>query len=109
KAGGGNIDDGGVYEVEISWNAVTEQLEIYFDGALRLSCGGDFVNTVFGGQNMVYWGATSATGGLNNEQYFCPSTIMFLPSEITAFTTRCEEQNEMFKWIVASESRVDYY
>ncbi len=109
KPGGGNIDDGGVYEVEITWNAVTEQLEIYFNGVLRLSCGGDFVNTVFGGQNMVYWGATSATGGLNNEQYFCPSTVVILPAELTSFTTICEEKNEVFTWTVASESRVDYY
>ncbi len=109
KAGGGNIDDGGVYEVEIAWNAATQQLEVYFDGALRLSCGGDFVNTVFGGQNMVYWGATSATGGLNNEQYFCPSTIVILPSELASFNTICNDKSEVFNWVVASESRVDYY
>ncbi len=109
KPGGGNIDDGGVYEVEIAWNAGTQQLEVYFDGALRLSCSGDFVNTIFGGQNMVYWGATSATGGLNNQQYFCPSTVIVLPTEIMSFTTGCEGETEVFEWVTGSESRVDYY
>lgn len=109
KPGGGNIDDGGVYEVEIAWNASTQQLEVYFAGVLRLSCAGDFVNTVFGGQNLVYWGATSATGGLNNQQYFCPSTVIILPATITSFATSCEGSEEVFHWSTASENRVDYY
>lgn len=109
KSGGGNIDDGGTYSVEIAWDAVTEQLEIYFDGALRLSCSGDFVNTVFGGQNMAYWGATSATGGFNNQQYFCPSTVIILPTELGSFTTTCLEGYELIEWTTLSEYRVDYY
>ena len=109
KAGGGNIDDGGVYEVEIAWNATTQNLEVYFNGALRLTCNGDFVNTVFGGQNLVYWGATSATGGLNNQQYFCPSTVVVLPVELGAFTNRCEDMFEIFEWTTVSENRVDYF
>lgn len=109
KPGGLNIDDGGVYEVEIAWNSGTQQLDIYFNGALRLSCGGDFVNTVFGGQNLVYWGATSATGGLNNQQYFCPSTVVVLPVELASFTTSCDNENEYFEWNTVSENRVDYF
>jgi len=109
KAGGGNIDDGGVYEVDIAWDAATHQLQVYFNGALRLSCGGDFVNTVFGGQNMVYWGATSATGGLNNQQYFCPSTIVVLPTELASFTSYCDNSKETFEWTTLTESRVDFF
>lgn len=109
KPGGANIDDGGVYEVEIAWNSATQQLDIYFNGALRLSCGGDFVNTVFGGQNMVYWGATSATGGLNNQQYFCPSTVVVLPTELASFTSYCENSIESFEWTTLTESRVDFF
>lgn len=110
KASGADIDDGGTYQVDIAWNATTLTLDIYFDGALRLSTSGtDFVNTVFGGQNMVYWGATAATGGLNNQQYFCPSTIVILPAEMTSFTSICEEKSERFEWTTASENRVDYF
>lgn len=109
KPGGGNIDDGLVYEVEIAWDATLQQLNIYFNGALRLSCSGDFVNTVFGGQSDVYWGATSATGGLNNQQYFCPNTVLVLPLEIVSFTTFCEEGIETFEWKTASERDLDYF
>jgi hypothetical protein len=109
KVGGGNIDDGGVYEVEIVWDATVDQLSVYFDGNLRLSCSGDFVNTVFGGQNMVYWGATSATGGLNNQQFFCPSTVVVLPAEMISFSSECLGEREMFTWVTASENRVDHF
>lgn len=109
KAGGGNIDDGGVYTVDIVWVASSQQLEIYFDGNLRLTCNGDFVNTVFGGQSQVYWGATSATGGLNNQQYFCPSTIVILPAELVSFSSTCVNDEELFSWQTASEDRLDYF
>lgn len=109
KPGGGNIDDGGTYEVEIQWDATTHQMDVYFNGNLRLSCTSDFVNTVFGGQSLVYWGATSATGGLNNQQYFCPSTVVVLPAEMISFSSLCVGENELLQWETASENRVDYY
>lgn len=110
KPGGGNIDDGGTYTVDIVWNAATQQLDIYFDGNLRLSCNGDFVNTVFGGQNQVYWGATSATGGLNNQQYFCPSSIVIvLPVEMGRFYSECDGEDELITWTTVTENRVDHF
>lgn len=109
KSGGGNIDDGGTYNVEIEWNAALQQLNVFFDGDLRLSSTSDFVNTAFGGQSLVYWGATSATGGLNNQQYFCPSTVIVLPAELVSFSSICEGENEEFVWTTASEDRVDYF
>lgn len=109
KSGGGNIDDGGTYEVEIAWNASAQDLEIYFNGSLRLTCNGDFVNTVFGGQNLAYWGATSATGGLNNQQYFCPSTVIILPTDLGSFTSSCKNDLELIEWTSLSENRVAYF
>ncbi|GEM_PF-1722302 len=109
KSGGGNIDDGGTYTVDIDWNAATQVLEVYFDGSLRLSCTNDFVTNVFGGQSNVYWGATAATGGLNNQQYFCPSTIVILPVELSSFENTCDGETELFNWTTASEDRVDYF
>ncbi len=109
KAGGGNIDDGGTYEVIIEWDPATHTLDIYFDGALRLSTTGDFVNTVFGGQSQVYWGATSATGGLNNQQYFCPSTVTVLPAELGLFAALCDGEEEMIRWTTHSEYRTDHF
>lgn len=109
KAGGGNIDDGGVYPVDIVWDASTQQLQIYFNGVLRLSCTNNFITNAFAGNNMVYWGATSATGGLNNQQYFCPSTVIVLPVELSAFSSECMGTTELFKWTTASEHRTDYF
>lgn len=109
KAGGGNIDDGGVYEVEIAWDASSQQLSIYFNGALRLTCNGDFVNTVFGGQSSVYWGATSATGGLNNMQYFCPNTVVILPTELINLQAQCTNDLVDIHWQTASERDLDYF
>jgi hypothetical protein len=109
KSSGGNIDDGGTYEVVIEWDPATLTLNIYFNGALRLTTTGDFVNTVFGGQSQVYWGATSATGGLNNQQYFCPSTITILPSELASFESVCTSENSVLRWNSASEYRLKDY
>lgn len=109
KTNMGNIDDGGTYEVEIAWNAATMTLDIYFDGVLRLSYTNDIVTNVFGGQNLVYWGATSATGGLNNQQYFCPSSIVILPVGLTSFTSECNGTDEIFSWTTSTEQNANYF
>lgn len=96
KSSGGNIDDGIIYEVAIDWNATTQTLEVFFDGVSRLTYNNDVVNNVFGGQSLVYWGATSATGGLNNQQYFCPSTVVLLPVGLTSFSSECTGSEEYF-------------
>ena len=110
KAGGGNIDDGGTYTVDIQWNSSTNTLDIYFDGVLRLSCSNDFVTNAFGGVSQVYWGATSATGGLNNQQYFCPSTIIVaLPVTLGTFSSECIGTEEVISWTTISENNSDYF
>ncbi len=104
-----SIDDGLVHSVDIDWNATTQVLTIFFDGNLRLTCNYDFVTNVFGGDNTVYWGATAATGGLNNQQYFCPQTVIVLPAELVSFTNECDQDISHLKWSTASENRVDYF
>ena len=109
KPSGANIDDGVVYPVNLQWNAVSQTLSIYFNGALRLSCTYDFVTNVFGGNSQVYWGATAATGALNNQQYFCPQTVIVLPMLMTSFSQVCEKETIEFHWETASERDVDYF
>ncbi len=109
KTSMGNIDDGAVYEVVIDWNATTQTLEVFFDGVSRLTYNNDIVNNVFGGQSLVYWGATSATGGLNNQQYFCPSTVVILPIGLTSFTSECNESDELFIWKTSTEQNVSHF
>lgn len=110
KPGGGNIDNGVIYQVDINWISATNTLEVFFDGLLRLTCVNDFITNAFGGQSQVYWGATSATGGLNNQQYFCPSTIIItLPVALSAFDTECIGQEEIIRWTTTSEQNTDYF
>lgn len=110
KPGGGNIDDNVTYTVDIQWTNATNTLEVYFDGALRLTCVNDFITNAFGGTSQVYWGATSATGGLNNAQWFCPSTVIVaLPVELSSFETDCLGQEEIVKWTTATENNSDYF
>lgn len=109
KSGGGNIDDGGLYQVEITWDASAQTLNVYFDGVWVLDFTEDIVNNVFGGQNLVYWGATSATGGLNNQQYFCPSSIVILPVNLSKFESYCNGETEVFEWTTESEQNTDYF
>jgi hypothetical protein len=76
-----NIEDNQWHDVKFTWNAVTKTMTV----VVTLSPGvtqtfsytGDIVNTIFGGNSMVYWGFTAATGGLGgstnvfNEQKVC--------------------------------------
>lgn len=107
-ASSANLDDGVVHTIKISWNPATLNLQIYVDGNLRLTCNGNFVTSVFGGDNTVYWGATAATGGLNNQQYFCPSTVV-LPVELSTFKSSCDGNSNHLFWRSETETRLDHY
>lgn len=107
-ASGANLDDGVTHAITINWNPATFNLTIYVDGSLRLTCNGNFVTSVFGGDNTVYWGATAATGGLNNQQYFCPSSVA-LPIKISDFHTECDGKKEQISWISESENELQKY
>ena len=49
----------------------TQTFTLDFDGYSNvISYTGDIVNNIFGGNPMVYWGLTAATGGANNVQQF---------------------------------------
>ncbi len=79
-----NVEDCQNHTLRIVWNSVTKTMSIYFDGQFRISAINDFVNTVFGGSSLVYWGFTGATGGAWNLQKFCTTlapSFHFLPNQ----------------------------
>jgi len=79
-----NVEDCQNHSLRIVWNASTTTLTTYFDGVLRVSATNNFVNNVFSGNPLVYWGFTGATGGLYNLQQFCTTltpTFHFLPNQ----------------------------
>ena len=73
-----NIEDCQYHPMQITWDATNLTLSVYFDCELRLSYTGDIVNDIFNGDPLVFWGFTSATGGLNNRQEICFSYTSFI-------------------------------
>jgi gliding motility-associated-like protein len=70
-SGNDNVEDCNWHIIRIVWNPLTTQLSTFFDGVPRLQTNIDMINTIFGGNSLVYWGFSAATGGLNNLQKFC--------------------------------------
>ncbi len=96
------IDDGVLHAIRVTWNPGTMNLSTYFDGTLRLSCVYNYVTNVFGGNPNVYWGFTGATGGLNNQQYFCPVSIP-LPVDLVDISANCSNNHVTLDWVTATE------
>ena len=78
QAGTGNIEDCNWHRLRVNWDAPAHRLEVWFDCQLRLSYTGDLVNDIFGGDPLVFWGFTAATGGARNLQQVCFSYTTFL-------------------------------
>ena len=45
---------------------------------------------------------------MNNQQYFCPSTII-LPTELRSFFSDCDGETENIKWETISEENVSHF
>lgn len=109
NSSGGSIETGTTHHIEITWNSQTNTLKVFFNGNERLSCNGNFVSTVFGGHSQVYWGATGATGGLNNQQYFCPQTVVVLGASLRMFDVFCVDNELSAVWESEKEENLDYF
>ena len=85
RSDGANVEDCEFHSLDVSWNADTETLSVYFECELRLSYNGDIVNEIFNGDPLVFWGFTSATGGANNKHEICFDYTSFLeaPEDVT--------------------------
>lgn len=83
-----NIEDNQNHNVQIFWDPELTELSVYFDCELRTSATTDLINTIFGGDSLVYHGFVGSTGGANNVQSFC----IYEPSEIQDYSTSiCED------------------
>jgi hypothetical protein len=61
-----NVKTGNWYNYKINYNATTKNLQVYFNGSLRVDITYDLKANVFAGNSWVYWGFASSTGGHNN-------------------------------------------
>jgi gliding motility-associated-like protein len=68
-----NIEDCQWHTFRIIWDAAAHNLSTQMDGADRVQATVDLVNDIFGGDPLVFWGFTGATGGGTNHQRFCTS------------------------------------
>lgn len=67
-----NIEDGANHTITFEWDPASMIYTITFDGVVLISAMYDIVNDVFNGNNLAYWGYTSATGGADNQHLVCP-------------------------------------
>ena len=67
----GNVEDCNKHSLRVKWDATAKKLQVWFDCELKFTYTADIVREIFGGNPFVFWGFTSATGGLNNQQNVC--------------------------------------
>src|ERR1051325_5803476 len=74
--GGGNIDNCVWYTARIVWDVNTSTYSVYFNGALvQQYTNPGLVAQFFGGNPIVNWGWSGATGGGTNDQRVCVNNI----------------------------------
>ena len=78
SASSSNVEDGRYHQLRIIWDAEAMILETFFDCEARLTYAGDMVDDIFGGDPLVFWGVTSATGGAYNAHQVCFTYTTFL-------------------------------
>lgn len=67
----GDIEDCAYHTLRVVWTPAITTYSVFFDGNLVLVHVADIVNSIFGGNPLVYWGFTGSTGTQFNEQRFC--------------------------------------
>lgn len=104
-----DIEDGANHLVRITYDAGTNEITIYFDGVQRLQFNFDLASHF--GSTSAYWGFTASTGGLSNEQTFCPGTLpgFGLSSKLTDVFLECSGSNSVIEWKNMEEENVNYY
>ncbi len=91
-----NIEDGNTHEIKIEWIAAQTRLNVYFDCELRLSLNQDVKNTVFFGDDSVFFGFVGSTGGLSNIHEVCFNSISFVDNLQIDDQIVCENNTPIF-------------
>jgi len=66
-----NIEDCTRHSFWVLWNPQIQKLSVEIDHVEIISAQVDLMNNVFGGNELVYWGVTAATGRYNNIHEVC--------------------------------------
>ncbi|WP_345273649.1 lectin-like domain-containing protein [Flaviramulus aquimarinus] len=84
-----NIEDGVDHEIKIQWNALAQTFNVFFDCVLRASLTSDIKNTIFSGDNDVFFGFVGSTGGSSNLHQLCFNSITFVENLTLQNETIC--------------------
>ncbi len=63
----GQLEDNSYHNITINWDITTNTISYFVDGVNAGTFTGDLINNYFGGNNLVFFGFTASTGGLNNQ------------------------------------------
>ncbi len=72
-----NLEDGQKHLLAIGWDSYRMQLLITLDNVELATWDYDIVKQIFGGNPVVYWGVTAATGRLSNYQQICIKKLVY--------------------------------
>ena len=65
------LHDGNKHVARFIWDPVRKNFKVYLDCDLKIEIEEDFTNTIFGGDQKLFYGFTSATGDEFNEHTVC--------------------------------------
>ena len=72
-----NIEDCGSHKLTIRWKPDIQELSVEIDNKKVIAVQQNLINTIFGGNDIVYWGVTAATGRYNNYHEVCFDRLSF--------------------------------
>ena len=80
------ISDGAYHQFRVQWNAAFNVLSVYWEGSATpmIFLNSDIPNTIFGGNQNLYWGFTAASGGLNAEMRVCNVSTSSFTTDLTS-------------------------
>ncbi len=73
----GNLEDNQRQVLRIVWDPTQNLLQVFLNNDLQVAYNGDIINGIFGGNPIVYWGVTAATGRLSNIHEICIKELRF--------------------------------
>lgn len=89
-----NIEDGNQHDIKVQWIASSQTLSVFFDCNLRLVLPNFDVKTdIFSGDDTVFFGFVSSTGGLSNLHQICFNNITFIDNLNLSDTAICENDS----------------
>ncbi|MGK0387592.1 MAG: hypothetical protein ACI94Y_000318, partial [Maribacter sp.] len=88
-----NMENDAYHNVQITWNASSQELTYIYDNSTTQTVTQDIVNTIFGGDPYVYWGWAAGTGSAYNSHRVCVNDVTFvdaITAEATITDITCE-------------------